>query len=424
MTERATGRIRSASRWAVLGATIAVMSAASGAQAAIFLDPQSVFLDRVGDFEARLFWTFPAAGDDTAGPFTGACGEGKKCWTLQSVESNAPRGGPPTKRDLIAVPQHTPGERLVDPGHGPNAANGILGFFDVQRPPAGKPVYASANRVAHGAHSDYFTGVLKTHPMNDFRITITGKHEGALNPFQASFTNFAGVPLTGYYQASYGLVTPKNPIPDVGPQIPFDTVQPGTAAKSATLGKKDGKDPSDYVVVASGSARTETTLAFLGTVGDDPAITELELAPLTEMLAPDGFLVPMLREITATVDLFVFVDLLQWLAAEGAFSPLQEYDISSGTSTLLPGFFVSTTPVAVGLDGSFLGTPYFGRAVAAGGIDGHALPAPPTLALVAVAALAAALAARHPYGRRSATMTSRPGAAGTPGPVADKRWLC
>lgn len=383
---RSLCRLTGARLAAPLGAAVLLLGSAAGSHATIMLNATIPFLDLPERFDAKFVWDFPAAGDDSAGPFTGNCGGGTKCWTVNKLESLG-KVNPDGKRNLIVFPQHTPGQRFADPGHGPNAMNGFLGFFDVQRPPDGKPVYASANRLAHGAHADYFTGVVKVPRTGDLQITIAGMHEAALKLMEASFTNFTDKALTGYYQPSYG-VRKETGFPIVGDPIPFGTVDPGKSAKRETLPKKDGKDPTDYVVVASGSATTETTLAYLGTIEDDPAITELELAALTEMLAgPDGFVVPMLRELNAAVDLFVFVNLLQWLAAEATFSPLQTYDIEGGANDLLPGFFVSTTPVSMNLDGSFNGTPFSGLAFAAAAIDGHIVPAPPTLALVAAAVL-------------------------------------
>ena len=362
----------------------ALFTGGAGAEATIMLDQGFGFADRPGDFEARFFWDLPAAGDDKAGPFTGNCGGGSKCWTVKSLESLAPGKDDP-KRSLIVFPQHNPGQIPIDVGHGPNAITGTLGFFDILRPPAGKSIYVSANRIAHGQHSDYFTGVMKVPRADALSITIKGKHEGAFNPMQASFTNFSDKPLTGYYQPSYGTPRPGE-IPDVGDQIPFGTVKPKEAAKRENLPKNsNGANPTDYLVVASGSATTQTELGYLGTVGDDPTITELELTPLTEMLAPDGFVVPMLRDVSVDVDLYVFVDLLLWLGADATFTPLEEYAVVGGTSDLLPGFFVSTTPVSINPDGSFVGTPYSGLAFAAAGIDGHVVPSPPTLAMLAAA---------------------------------------
>jgi hypothetical protein len=418
LSDRPVFRTRRIGRraWLVaIGVASALLGAANGAHAAIMLDPQFGFADRPGDFEARFVWDFPATGDDKAGPFTGNCGDGKKCWTVKTLDSSAPDKNDP-KRSMVVFPQHSPGEKFADPGHGPNAANGVLGFFGIQRPPGGKSVHASTNRIAHGNHSDYFTGVLRVPRAGDLSITIKGRHEGPLKPFEASFTNFTDKPLTGYYQPSYSVTRPGDEIPNTGDKIPFGTVQPGQAAKREKLPKKDDKDPTDYFVVASGSATTQTTLAYLGTVGDDPAIEELELAPLTEMLAgPDGFIVPMLREINAAIDLYVFADLLQWLAAEATFSPLEQYDIVSGTNDLLPGFFVSTTPVSVNPDGSFVGTPYSGLVFAAAGIDGHVVPTPSTLVLLITGMLGLATMGwcwrrarehRH-WARRSPRISSR-----------------
>jgi hypothetical protein len=191
------------------------------------------------------------------------------------------------------------------------------------------------------------------------------------------------VPLTGEYFPSYDVTI-------LGDPIPFGTVKPGESAESKTLPKRNGKDPTDYLVSAAGSAATQTTLAFLGTVEDAPGISELELASMTELLLGDGsFLVPMLRDPDGLLPLFVFVDLLQWIEAGATFDPLQSFSLVEGISDLLPGFFVSTSPITLNADGSFQGAAFIGAAVAAAGIDGRALEVaePSTISITALSFL-------------------------------------
>jgi hypothetical protein len=377
--------ITSSNKLISLGTVISCFFTIVGAPSAHAAYTQTGFIDRPDSFQANFNWTFPAAGQDVAGPFTGNCGDGKKCWTVGSLNSFGPAAGTKT-RDLFIFPLHAPGERPADPGHGPNTEIGLLEFRNIERPVAGQPVMLTrvlANRVAHGNHSDYFTGVLKIPPAgSNLTIEVKGEHQATLRPFEASFRNFTTVPLTGAYFPSY-------PGSTFGDAIPFGTVQPARSADSKTLPKKDGMDPTDYSVVASGSAKTETRLAFLGTIGGQSGINELELAPMTELLATNGeFVVPMLREPDQLSSLFVFIDLVQWVGTGAMFSPLQSFSIVNGINDLLPGFFVSTSPITISPDGSFQGTPFTGVTVAAAGIDGHALPIPePSMMLLFISGI-------------------------------------
>src|SRR5262249_26967970 len=149
---------------------------------------------------------------------------------------------------------------------------GLLEYAGLARPVAGQLVTltrVAANKTLHGNHADYFSGTLKIPATGNIAIAVKGEHQAAAKPFQASFKNFSNVPLTGAYFPSYGVT-------NLGDPIPFGTVKPGESAKSETLPKQNGKDPTDYVVSAAGSAATQTTLAFLGTVEDAPGISELE----------------------------------------------------------------------------------------------------------------------------------------------------
>ena len=87
---------------------------------------------------------------------------------------------------------------------------------------------------------------------------------------------------------------------------------------------------------------------------------------------------------------------IMWLGAQGSFSPLQEFDIVDGRSDLLPGIFVSTSPITVLNDGALQGTPFTGDVFAAGPIDGRsvAVSAPATLALTVIGLVGGGLARR------------------------------
>lgn len=384
------------------------------------------FVDQPGSFRTEIRWQeFGANAADSGGPFTGDCGGGRKCWTVVELSSPAPNLGPPVRRDLTAIVQHSPGERLVATNdlHGNNPASATLQFKNLTQPvrQPGQPLVsrqAVASRIAHANHSDYFIGqteifVADSSILN--RVKLQGMHQGdAFNPAQPSFMNFLNAQVNGVFLPSYN----PNPFVLGRPVVvealaqPF-TARPGERIQGGALPSQwfDPEarpvppntpgamefQPTDYQVRIAGSGTTETTLAFLGTTdAGGSAITELELAPLLVMLlAGEEFLVPALRQVDQVEDLFVFADLLIWLTNAVAFDPLEMFDFSNGLNERLPGIFVSKTPITVQADGSFEGTPFSGQLFAAGAIDGRALPEPSTGALLLAALVPFAAAARR-----------------------------
>jgi hypothetical protein len=127
---------------------------------------------------------------------------------------------------------------------------------------------------------------------------------------------------------------------------------------------------------------TESTLAFLaGSPGD---LTEADLSLGTSFFVEDAeFLVPMLYDKDGIQNLFVAVDLTQWLSFFTPFSVGEEFTISGGVSPLLPGFLVSTTEI--GFDpaiGFTTNNPATLTVVAGGTIDGRTVPFPSTAAML------------------------------------------
>jgi hypothetical protein len=149
------------------------------------------------------------------------------------------------------------------------------------------------------------------------------------------------------------------------------------------------------------------TLAFLeGSVGD---LGEADLSLFTQaFVGDDEFLAPMLFDEDGAQNLFVAVDLMQWLNFGSSFQPGDEFLISNGVSPLLPGFLVSTSPIAFDPSLGFTTTtPANVLAVVGGLLDGQAVPTPhsPTFVLVAggIVSLGFAVARRA---RRSNHYTS------------------
>jgi hypothetical protein len=146
---------------------------------------------------------------------------------------------------------------------------------------------------------------------------------------------------------------------------------------------------ADYRVQAFGSGTTQTTLAYIGQVNG--TLDELDLGSASSLFANfDEFLAPMFSRSNGG-DLFVFVDLTQWLSAPSSFLPTpgEMFSIVSGTSSLLPGFLFSTSTIDfVPGTGLVTASPLNGENVFARAfIDGQAVPEPSTLAFLSIGVL-------------------------------------
>ena len=156
------------------------------------------------------------------------------------------------------------------------------------------------------------------------------------------------------------------------------------------LPRKNPKDPktapTNYTVAAHGSPLTKTTLAFLGT--DNGVLTELPLDALTELfVGSDEFFVPFLRAVDDSTNLYVNVDLTEWLSDPRSFMPGDLFSFANGLSSDLPGFFVSTSdiPLFNPRDG------FTGEVITVAYIDGQSVSVPEPASIFVLGASLVAL---------------------------------
>jgi hypothetical protein len=234
-------------------------------------------------------------------------------------------------------------------------------------PPSAATVITSGVHVAAGGTS---LGWSLSNPAGNpalTAITVTPSYRevGTGNTFNGPVTTLpGGIPAGGTASGT----------------LPAAAVNPANGA----LGRL-----ADYRVQAFGSGNTETTLAYIGQVNG--MLDELDLGSATSLfMGFDEFLAPMFSR-SSGGDLFVYVDLTQWLSAPSSFLPTpgEVFSIIGGTSSLLPGFLFSTSTIDF-VPGTGLvtasplnGENVFARAV----IDGQTVPEPSTLAFLSIGVL-------------------------------------
>jgi hypothetical protein len=157
-----------------------------------------------------------------------------------------------------------------------------------------------------------------------------------------------------------------------GPPIPLADLPPSGEHKGVSLPKLGSLLPTDYKVTVSGSPITETTLTFLGT--DDGLRAELPLGDFTGLFGLDSFIVPMLRAFDDTTDLFVGVDLTEWLSDPRPFAAGDVFSFVNGVDSDLPGFVIGTSPIDL-LSGLITDL-FTGDVAVVASIDGEIVPAP------------------------------------------------
>ena len=229
-------------------------------------------------------------------------------------------------------------------------------FPGIKQPVIGAvDVLGRAEQLNHGAAVDLGRATVSiragAEPPSAATVITSGQHVPAGTPFAWSLTNTGGVPLTAvaitpsYREAGTGNLFDGSVINRVNlaaggtdrGALPVAAINPA----NGILGRL-----SDYKVQAFGSGQSETMLAFAGKV--DGAINELDLGSATRLFkGSDEFLVPMFSRNDNTSDLFVAVDLTQWLSAGGSLplSTGESFNISGGTNPSLPGFLFSTSPI-------------------------------------------------------------------------------
>lgn len=248
--------------------------------------------------------------------------------------------------------------------------------------------------IPHDAHFDVYDYIVnpnlqKPPTPRTSGVAVAAGHDKQRGEFRWSYDP-EGVP--GRLQ-----VIQSGPLGDTRVQLPNGADKPKGEADS---GKLDAGS-TDYRIQYSPrrSAVTDTTLAFV--TGSASELSEGDLSLLTDFFLGDGrFFVPTLFDSKDLQDLFIAVDLTQWLNFPTYVNNGDEFDIVNGVSDALPGFLVSTSPIsfdpAVGFKTDNAATL---RVIAQGTIDGSvAVPQPMTLALIAGGMIGLGL-----LGRRRAT---------------------
>ncbi len=282
-------------------------------------------------------------------------------------------------------------------------------------------------------------------------VTVTGKHVSGPAPlFGWSFVPPAGV--------AGGLAVTES---KVGKNTAVTTANLGAGGKVAIVvplpGKFTGNEKRIFGTLSPGATDytirytvgdpffSDTTLAFV--TGSPGNFEEADLGLMTDFFVGDaGFLVPELFDATSFAgsslqDLFVAVDLTQWLSFFQPFSaggpPIH---FSNGVNSALPGFLVArpmpdgTSPITFDPNVGYTAPDAFkftGDVVIGGAIDGEtvAVPAPGTLTLVGAVILGwlSFTFARAEKSRRHRRLLitglpRRPAAAATAGPSGRAPW--
>lgn len=191
-----------------------------------------------------------------------------------------------------------------------------------------------------------------------------------------SFTNSKDHEIDLYISASYADGTSQS-LEKWHP----GTVAPGKRAEGDLPKSSLGLPPTDVNVIPVGSFSAATTLAFIGDV--DGTVSEIDYGVGIEYFTGgEEFVVPYVE--SATQDLYVFVDLTQWLSFPYSFNNDEIFDFNDGINSLLPGFLVATAPINF-IPGQGLvydaTTLYSGSLKTVGIIDGK-IPESDTLTLV------------------------------------------
>lgn len=238
-------------------------------------------------------------------------------------------------------------------------------------------------------HIEMYKLVVRNTPLNagPLFLSVSGEHFGEDVPFNWSYTNTSKKKGTLNVRGSY----PSGEKPATGGGLDAQgdrMLNPGQGSRGTiekgSFKDKDGKvkkeDPTDYGLKFTFNPSTDTLLQFIG--GSAGSYEKLELGAATRLfVGTDDFIVPMLSH--ADIDLFVGVDLVRWLTSPVVFAPDDIFSIVGGTSDLLPGFLIGRSPVSFDpVLGLVTASPFTGDSTVAGIIDGNAVPAPSTIALL------------------------------------------
>lgn len=309
-----------------------------------------------------------------------------------------------------AALQHDPGLPVCDDAHGRNGTPLVLGIGAVPLVPpppllgVATRLVADAGQVRHGLEHfdigflDSEVSINAAGVITNRKIQVAIVHEGSIDRLvKNSYTNTTSsdrmITIVPDYRMDNGDMTYS--IKEDPSQQIKRTVQPGQRIEIGPFDKElgDGSILASWKILAESSAKTETNLAFLGTV--DGFFTELDFGPAVSLFAGNReFFVPDLRPANGddTLELFVGVDLTQWLASEFTFDVGDIFSLTDGTSDEIPGILVGTSPITLGPSGFQTDNPYNLPVVAIAPFDGQLVPVPEptsTLSLLSLGILGA-----------------------------------
>ena len=342
--------------------------------------------DRQCKFERRFNWTFNLG--------TNPHDTGLANW-FHSLDET---GNAPNSRNVEIIIQHTEHIADCDDEHdeGPEFRWTPGPFSRTNRE---QPLVGDADQKKHNNHWDAagYTVKMKTLQSGTVSgyITLVGEH----NPreqFMPSFKERTGIPLFELageglslevipgYRREDGTVYQRpdfaqsfefsgDPAHWIGQEFPNDGDRHAATYEVITT-------PMPNPLLGPGPlGTTSTTLGYLGAVEGVRGVLDLGRATsmflgLDELLAP-SFVHP-------TQDLYVGIDLTQWVINSVQFDTGDMFDFTNGENEGLPGILVGTTPISLDAGGHWTTSdPYIGTLAVGGAIDGH-VPEPATLALL------------------------------------------
>ena len=277
----------------------------------------------------------------------------------------------------------------MDRPHYPDAERGDpfqVRIDGLGRPLAGKPAQGTARavQVDHPeTHYDVAALSVTIRQQGIAAVSTWGKHNAtsqatwSYTPHLAGSITVDASYRTGDNRRVQGNMT-VNPLDQ-----PQKQGEKGGYVENTLTPAGETRKPTDYIVTFTANPTTTMTLAFPGEVNGVPG--RLDLAAGFDLFGGD-IIAPMLLDAEAAPeDLYVGVNLVEWLSFQTPFSAFDVFDVVDGISDALPGFLFSNVPLSTDGNGGFLANSLWsGRVFVAGTVDGHVVPEPSALALVGI----------------------------------------